>query len=161
MHKSLKQAFLLIGVTFLTLFLATFITVRIALAGHTPPVDSNYYEKGLNYDQTVATQKEMLSEGYDFEAAWFQKQTSLKPGKQTVAVKFIRGKETVSEADLKLKLERSATDSFNRTVKLKEISKGIYQGEIEIPFAGSWRAVLSANSKEGHLEKTRQIEIEP
>lgn len=79
----------------------------------------------------------MLSEGYDFEAAWFQKQTSLKPGKQTVAVKFIRGKETVSEADLKLKLERSATDSFNRTVKLKEISKGIYQGEIEIPFAGS------------------------
>ncbi len=68
MHKSLKQAFLIIGITFLALFLATFITVRIALAGHTPPVDSNYYEKGLKYDQTVATQKAMLSEGYDFNA---------------------------------------------------------------------------------------------
>ncbi|WP_411822480.1 FixH family protein [Leptospira sp. 'Mane'] len=161
MHKSLKQAFLLIIGTFLTLFLATFITVRTALSGHTPPVDSNYYEKGLNYDQTVATQREMLSQGYDFEADWFQKQSSLQLGKQNITVRFHKNAEPVSGAELQLKLERSATDSFNQIVALNEISKGTYGGEINVPFAGSWRIVLSAKSKDGNLEKTRQIRIEP
>ncbi len=161
MHRSLKQAFVLIGITFALLFTATFVTVRIAVAGHTPPVDSNYYEKGLKYDQTVASQREMVKMGYELHTPWLSQPTSLKPGKQNISVRFQKGKESISGAQIQLKLERSASDTFNRTLLLKEIDKGNYSGELEIPFSGSWRISISAKTKEGLLEKTKQIRIEP
>ncbi|TGN18765.1 FixH family protein [Leptospira idonii] len=161
MHVSLKRAFFFIGLTFLTLFLATAVTIKIALSGHTPPMDANYYEKGLNYDKAVASQKEMIAKGYDFEADWFQNQSSLRQGKQVITVRLKQNENPVSGAEVKLRWERSATDSFNVNSVLKETSNGKYTGEIEIPFAGSWRAVLTANTKDGSLEKTRQLRIEP
>jgi hypothetical protein len=98
MHRSLKQAFTLIGIAFAILFTATFFTVRIAFAGHTPPVDPNYYEKGLKYDQTVASQKEMIAKGYELDASWSEKNRPLKPGKQNVSVRFFKGKDPISNA---------------------------------------------------------------
>ncbi|EPG66607.1 FixH family protein [Leptospira wolffii] len=159
MHKSLKRAFFVVGASFLGMFVATFFTVKIALAGHTPPVDANYYEKGLKYDQTVFAQREMSANGYDLEADWFQKQSGLHPGKQKLQVKFVKNSKSVSGAKLEIRLERSATDAFNKKIELKETSSGIYEGETEVPFSGSWRAVISAKLGDQIMEKTRQIEV--
>lgn len=159
MHKSLKRAFILIGCTFAGLFTATFITVKIALAGHTPPVDANYYEKGLKYDETVFSQRKLLEEGYDLEASWLRNETELKTGKQILRAKFRKNNDGIAGAYVTLKLERSATDKFNRITELKEIFPGIYEGEIEIPFSGSWRTVLSAKLGNEQLEKTKQIRV--
>ncbi|TGJ98459.1 nitrogen fixation protein FixH [Leptospira langatensis] len=159
MDKSLKRAFLLIKLTFLGLFVATFFTVKIALAGHTQPVDSDYYEKGLRYDQTVASQKEMIASGYHFESPLLSELHPLKVGKQNILVSLKKGNEPITGADMEFRLERNATDSFNKTVVLKEIQPGNYSGELEIPFAESWRVEIKAKTKQGILEKTKQIKV--
>ncbi|TGJ99451.1 nitrogen fixation protein FixH [Leptospira semungkisensis] len=159
MDKSLKRAFLLIKLTFLSLFVATFFTVKIALAGHTPPVDSDYYEKGLRYDQTVASQKELLASGYHFESNLLSDPNSLKVGKQNILIFLKKGEEPIRGADLEFRLERSATDSFNKILHLKEVSAGKYSGELDIPFAESWRIQISAKTESGTLQKTTQIKV--
>jgi hypothetical protein len=53
MQTNLKIAFSLIIITFLFLFFATFVTVRVAMSSPTHLIDKNYYEIGLEYEKFV------------------------------------------------------------------------------------------------------------
>ncbi|TGL58388.1 FixH family protein [Leptospira sarikeiensis] len=159
MDTSLKRAFLVIKIAFLTLFVATFFTVRMALAGHTPAIDSNYYEKGLKYEESILSQKKMIQNGYTFEGAWIQNLEKLKTGKQSLALDFLQNGKKIRNAKIVLQLDKTATAKFNQTVELKETSAGNYAGEILIPFQGDWRISLSAKIPEGELERTFSAKV--
>ncbi|PJZ70457.1 hypothetical protein CH373_05130 [Leptospira perolatii] len=162
MHSSLKKAFILITLAFLGLFLATFFTVRIALSGHTGPIDKDYYEKGLNYENVIAEQKEMILKGYSFKidsSLLSSGVLELKKGKQNFAISLEKLGQPVSEANITLKIERSATDKFNQSVQLSEKKKGIYQGELNIPMTGVWQASLTAKTPEGMYAKGYTIQV--
>ena len=159
MDVSLKRAFWVIKIAFLALFVATFYTVKLALSGHTPAIDSNYYEKGLKYEQSILSQRKMIEAGYGFQADWIQNPKLLKSGKQELQLEFKHGKEKIKGAKIKVQLEKTATEKFNETITLKEITPGKYQGTLSIPFPGEWRVSVSAKIPEGTLEKTVSVKV--
>lgn len=159
MDVSLKRAFWVIKFAFLALFVATFFTVKLALAGHTPAIDSNYYEKGLKYEQSILSQRKMIEKGYGFQADWIQNPKLLRSGKQELQLEFKHGQEKIKGAQLKVLLDKTATEKFNETISLKEITPGKYQGILSIPFPGEWRVSVSAKIREGTLEKTVSVKV--
>ncbi|MGJ4788331.1 FixH family protein [Leptospira koniambonensis] len=157
MDVSLKRAFWVIKFAFITLFVATFFTVRLALAGHTPAIDSNYYEKGLKYEQSILSQRKMIGEGYGLQADWIQNPKLLKSGKQELLLEFKHGQKSITGALIKVLLDKTATEKFNETIVFKELTPGKYKGALTIPFPGEWRVSVSAKIPEGTLEKTISI----
>ncbi|TGM98554.1 FixH family protein [Leptospira dzoumogneensis] len=159
MDVSLKRAFWVIKIAFLALFAATFYTVKLALAGHTPAIDSNYYEKGLKYEQSILSQRKMIEAGYGFQADWIQNPNVFRSGKQELYLEFKHGQERIKGAQIQVQLDKTATEKFNETIALKEITPGKYQGTLSIPFPGEWRISVSAKIPEGILEKTVSTKV--
>ncbi|TGM11510.1 nitrogen fixation protein FixH [Leptospira selangorensis] len=159
MDVSLKRAFWVIKIAFLALFVATFYTVKLALSGYTPAIDSNYYEKGLKYEQSILSQRKMIEAGYGFQADWIQKPSILQSGKQELQLEFKHGQEKIKGAQIQVQLDKTATEKFNETITLKEITPGKYKGTLSIPFPGEWRVSISAKIPEGTLEKTVSAKV--
>ncbi|TGM86679.1 FixH family protein [Leptospira licerasiae] len=159
MDVSLKRAFWVIKIAFLALFVATFFTVKLALAGHTPTIDSNYYEKGLKYEQSILSQRKMIEAGYGFQSDWIKNPNSLRSGKQDLLLEFKHGEQKIKGAQIQVQLDKTATEKFNESIVLQETSPGKYQGTLSIPFPGEWRISISAKIPEGILEKTVSIKV--
>ncbi|MEI1278467.1 FixH family protein [Leptospira venezuelensis] len=159
MDVSLKRAFWAIKIAFLAMFVATFFTVKLALAGHTPTIDSNYYEKGLKYEQSILSQRKMIENGYGFQADWIQNPGSLQSGKQELQLEFKHGQQKIQGAQIQVQLDKTATEKFNESVTFKETSPGNYKGILSIPFPGEWRISISAKTPEGVLEKTVSVKV--
>ncbi|PJZ26374.1 nitrogen fixation protein FixH [Leptospira hartskeerlii] len=159
MDVSLKRAFWVIKIAFLALFVATFFTVKLALAGHTPTIDSNYYEKGLKYEQSILSQRKMIEAGYGFQANWIQNPSALHSGKQELELEFQHGQQKIKDAQIQVQLDKTATEKFNEIITLKETSPGKYKGMLSIPFPGEWRISISAKIPEGTLEKTVSVKV--
>ncbi|MBP9889903.1 MAG: FixH family protein, partial [Leptospiraceae bacterium] len=77
-QPTLRFAFTMMGLAFAALIGATWYTVKIAMAGHEPVMDRNYYEKGLNYEKEIAESLQMKSEGYHFVSGLITKETTLQ-----------------------------------------------------------------------------------
>ncbi|GBF37306.1 FixH family protein [Leptospira johnsonii] len=159
MDVSLKRAFWVIKIAFLALFVATFYTVKLALAGHTPTIDSNYYEKGLKYEQSILSQRKMVEAGYGFQADWLQNPNIIQSGKQELQLEFKHNGQKIQGAHIQVQLDKTATEKFNETITLKEATPGKYQGTLSIPFPGEWRISISAKIPEGTLEKTVSLKV--
>lgn len=50
LHKSMKLAFAWIWIAFIVLIFATAVTIRYANENYTGPIERDYYEIGLNYE---------------------------------------------------------------------------------------------------------------
>ncbi|PJZ79060.1 FixH family protein [Leptospira neocaledonica] len=161
MDVSLKRAFWVIKIAFLAIFVATFYTVKLALAGHTPAIDSNYYEKGLKYEQSILSQRKMIEAGYGFQADWIQNPNSMRSGKQELQLEFKHYGQKIKGAQIQVQLDKTATEKFNETITLKEGTSGKYQGTLFVPFPGEWRISISAKIPEGTLEKTVTVKVTP
>ncbi|WP_367898898.1 FixH family protein [Leptospira sp. WS58.C1] len=159
MDVSLKRAFWAIKIAFLALFVATFYTVKLALAGHTPTIDSNYYEKGLKYEQSILSQRKMVENGYGFHGEWIQNPNLFRSGKQEIQLEFKQGVHKIKGAQIQVQLDKTATEKFNENITLKETSPGKYQGALTIPFPGEWRISISAKIPEGTLEKSVSVKV--
>lgn len=149
----------MIKLAFLALFVATFFTVKLALAGHTPTIDSNYYEKGLKYEQSILSQRKMIESGYRFQADWIQNPNMIQSGKQEIQLELKHEGQKIKGAQIQVQLDKTATEKFNETINLKETSAGKYQGTLSIPFPGEWRISISAKIPEGTLEKTVSVKV--
>lgn len=157
MHPSLKRAFVLVAICFVGLISATIWTVRVATSSHTPPVEKDYYEKGLRYEAAIAEQKKMIALGYDFQADWFSGTAPLKTGKQTLRLLLYRNGSSVTDAKVRIRVEKSATDAYNRQASFRSISPGVYEADLEVPFSGDWTATIFAETKDGQFERSRLL----
>ncbi|XDD48842.1 FixH family protein [Leptospira sp. WS92.C1] len=160
LHKSMKQAFAWVWIAFIALISATVVTLRYANEGYTGPIEKEYYEKGLNYEKAILEQKKMLAEGYSYESDLF-KNPHLKKGKNEISIRFQKSGVPIGEAEIRVQIERPATDIWNRSILLKENSKskGLYQGLLEFPEDGLWIFSLQGKTKGKTLNKTIELKI--
>jgi nitrogen fixation protein FixH len=142
MDKSLRYLFYGIIFSFLCLFAATYHTVKIALAGHEPVINPNYYEVGLNYEKHLNEQKKMAEDGYLFTSPLLEK-NYLVTGPNQIQVKFLKKDEVLTNSEVKVKIERKATMKFNKTIDLKVQGDGTYLGEIDVEGKGQWVMTFS------------------
>ncbi|RHX84937.1 FixH family protein [Leptospira stimsonii] len=162
LHKSMKLAFVWIGIAFVALIAATVVTIRYASEGYTGPIEKGYYEKGLNYEKSILEQRKMIAEGYSYESKLFTATPELKKGKNQISIQFKKSGTPISGAKLQILIERSATDEWNRSLSLSEDSKnhGTYVGTVEIPEEGLWILSLQGEIEGRVLQKTAEIRIQ-
>ncbi|TGK37427.1 nitrogen fixation protein FixH [Leptospira gomenensis] len=161
LHKSMKVAFVWVGIAFVALISATAITIRYASEGYTGPIEKEYYEKGLNYEKAILEQKNMIAAGYSFDGDLFSKEPKLERGKNRTIIRFSKSGAAITGAKLEIQLERSATDLWNRTIQLKEDSKrpGEYSGILEFSETGRWILTVKGENSGKTLRRTFEVEI--
>lgn len=157
MDKSLKRAFIVIGIAFSALMGATVYTLKVALAGHEKVVDPAYYEKGNNYDKIVAQKKEFLKEGYDFYSPILEKRTSLHSGSNPVEIQFRKGDIPITDAIVVFYWERPATKKFDSNVSLVHSKDGIYTGNVQILSYGQWVLTVSAKVQDKVFQQSYTV----
>ena len=161
LDPSVQRVFYAIGITFALLLGATYWTVKLAFAGHEAVMDPNYHEIGLNYEKTLASTKQMLAEGYELQSTLFTDRLPLTSGNNRIEIRFVKGTEPVSGAELKLRRERGATTKFTQDFDLKETSPGVYTTDsFTVPDLGHWVVTAFAKENDRTLRKVTNIAVQ-
>lgn len=160
LHKNMKLAFTWIWIAFIALISATAVTIRYANENYTGPIEREYYEIGLNYEKSILEQRKMLKEGYSFESVLFSQ--NLKLGKNPIVIRFLKSGIPVSGAKIRVEIERSATDLWNRSFLLEEDpkTKGNYLGVLEFPEIGAWVLSVKGEISGRRIRKTENLNIQ-
>lgn len=72
MARSLKISFMIIGAVFVVFFFAMFKFVTTAMQAYEPPIDSGYYEKGLDYQKRLDEFDRAKSAGWSIKVNVFE-----------------------------------------------------------------------------------------
>lgn len=155
--NSVKFLFTILGLAFAALIVATWHTINLAMAGHEPVIDKNYYEKGLDYEKEIAKSKQLQIEGYRFESIFSQEGMNLTKSAQEVQVKLFLKDAAVNDAKLFLTRERTATSKYTEKKELIFDKDGIYKANLEFPFDGSWQVTLTADLNGRKFEKAYMV----
>jgi len=134
----------LVLLSFVGLIAATFYTIRLTYKHFEPVMDKDYYEIGLNYENSIKDQKELMNQGFQLDLKIGNGDIILTKGIMPVVVS-VKQNQNLSNADsIKLILERSATTKQTYNYELKKSSDGIYKTNIEIKDIGSWNTRVIA-----------------
>lgn len=125
-------------------------TVMIAARDHTPPVERNYYEKGLVYGQAMKKRAELKEEGYSIEFSLPNGAKYLNVGPNSVDIRFLKSGNPVEDSQIKFRVTRAASDKLNQMPELKQVSPGHYRAEFDLAYSGEW--FLEAFAKKGEIE---------
>jgi hypothetical protein len=160
LHPTMKWAFSFVWLAFAGLMTATYITVKIANQGHESVVDPQYYEKGLNYEKEIESQKKLSKLGFSFRSPTLEDGYAFKQGKNPIEIEFLKIQEKVLDAKLTVSIERGATQKYNSVTELSINSDGKYIGDLEVPLIGEWYLTVTASTEEGSLSKTVLVKTE-
>ena len=160
MHKSVKIAFFWIITLFIGLFIATYVTIQYANRDPIQVIESNYYEKGLNYEKVISEQKKMIAEGYSFRGDIFNENYILHKGQNKVSISFEKKGKQVPDSKITLRVERGATDRYNSVYRMKAAPGGEYTAEINIVYEGPWFVTVTAETDGKSMVKTNRIYAE-
>lgn len=152
--NSIRFAFTIMSLAFAALIGATWYTVKIALAGHEPVMDKNYYEKGMNYEKEIAQTVQMRSEGYHFKSSIMAEDAYAKIGSNEISIGIFKNETPINNAKLVLTRERTATSKFTQKKEFNFDKDGIYKANIDFPQDGPWQVTLNANVDGRSFEKT-------
>jgi len=119
------------------IFLANGLFVYFALATFSGGDTSDPYRKGLNYNDTIAEAERQAEQGWRTELAYDAEAGQLRLSFRDKAA------EPVSGLHLDATLSRPATAKEDRSVKLTEVSQGVYAGDVRLA-PGAW--VVSVES---------------
>ncbi|MCB1179656.1 MAG: FixH family protein [Leptospiraceae bacterium] len=155
LHPSLRYSFYMIIGVFLLLFVGTYYTFKVALSQPNELVDKNYYQVGVNYERTIANQKELVKAGYGFEIQ--TDLSTLKKGDNQIQVSFQKKEEKLVGKKVKIILERGATNKFNETFELNESESGLYSGNINFKDSGKWILTISAKEETGEFQERKIV----
>ena len=160
MHKSVKIAFFWIILIFIGLFVATYVTIQYANRDPIHVISTDYYEKGIEYGNVIQGQKDLLAEGYVISGNIFQENHEFNAGNKQILLQLHKNGQTVHSAGMTLKIERGATNKFNKIIKLKESRTGEFHGELNIPEEGPWFITVTCMIGKKPFVKTRRIYAE-
>ncbi|MDH5719674.1 MAG: FixH family protein [Spirochaetia bacterium] len=167
MSKSLKIAFILIGVFFLILFSVNFYYVTLAHEVKQPLIDERYYEKGLFFQEELNKKARAKEEKWKLESEILIN-GNLKEGENEIKVRIFSEKNiAVTDAEVYIFLERTATANLRQKIKLliekpeKNAGDGVFfKGKLNVPAKGNWDLSIKALiNKKAALDATKQIII--
>jgi len=141
MHKSVKIAFFWIWVAFAMLMLATWFTFKVALRDPVQVIDKHYYEKGLEFEENIQLQKQLIKDGYRMDGF----PEKLTTGDNAVILQLRKNEKNVTDAKVTLLLERLATDRFNVRLGLIADASGNYTGNLSVADNGKWLLTVVAD----------------
>lgn len=104
----------------------------------------------------------MIEEGYHYESVLFSPNPNLKLGKNAIVIRFLKSGIPVSGAKVRIQIERSATDLWNRSFLLEEDPKtnGNYLGVLEFSETGPWVLSVKGEISGKNLKKTENLNIQ-
>lgn len=123
-----------------SLVVAPIIMVVVAIKTFPGTATDHAYQKGLDYNKTIAAAAEQKSLGWAVTA-------QLTPtAQQRVAISVSAvgadGK-ALSHAKVSAQLVRPTLAGYDQTVELLEQKSGVYQAEATMPLRGNWEARIS------------------
>jgi nitrogen fixation protein FixH len=168
MSRSLKRAFILIGVFFIALFIGIGFTLKLAFASHEPVTDERYYERGLDYQQRLDALSRGEANGWELDSSLFQdpEATTLAPGVTAVEWTLTnRRGEEIQNAEVRITLDRPAT-SAGRTTRVVRLADGErinaslyrFKTDLALPRAGYWDVTFEAKvNADAELSRTGRV----
>ncbi|MBK8398959.1 MAG: FixH family protein [Leptospiraceae bacterium] len=156
-NSTVRFAFTMVGLAFAALIGATWYTVKIAMDGHEPVMDKNYYEKGLNYEKEIAESIQMKSEGYRFESSIMTAESGLTKEPTDIEIRIFKNETPVNNAKLFLTKGRTATNKFTEKKEIIFDKEGIYRGNLNFLHEGEWQITLNAKVENRSFEKTFMV----
>lgn len=137
-HPSLaeknKKAGRIVFACFLAFFglivVVNYVFVTQAIKTHTGVIKDRAYERGLNYNETLAQAKEQEALGYRDYAAYENGQLIWRiSSSKEIPMRGLESRAT---------LIRPVQAGHDFTVPLKEIENGVYAAKLDAPMKGLW-----------------------
>jgi len=120
---------------FVGLALISSVFVYLAVTTHTGVVTQQAYEKGLNYNATIAASEKGQALGWQ-GAAKFTPVSSATAG--MVSLTVATENEALVGATVTASVSRPTQDGYDFTLTLQEQEKGTYRADVIFPLAGQW-----------------------
>jgi len=145
MSKSLKRAFIVIGLFFLCLFVAIGYTLTLAFRTHQPLVKERYYETGLDYQKRLDALERGREQGYAIQSAILgAKQVSRETPRLEWKLVNTQGR-AIESAEFMVVFDRPASTKQQRVYRF-DLSNGekvnettyAFATDIELPASGYW-----------------------
>lgn len=159
LHPSLRNVMYGVLISFIALVAATFYTIRLTFQNFEPVIDKNYYEIGLNYEQVIKDQKELIRLGYDLESKVGDGSAILPQGPLPISVSIKKDGKITDANSVLIILERSATTKQAKTFTLSKDNLGKFIGEINPSGSGTWNTRIIADITGKKFEKQGVIAI--
>lgn len=145
MSKSMKTMFTLIIAFFVLLFIGAFFLFKIALSVETPVVQKDYFERGLNYNDTLAKVQNAEEAGWKMQVGGMK--GGMAPLSGTIAVRITSpGEESIETSIVSLKIELPATIEGRKTYTLVPVEgePGLFAADYTIDKKATYEVYLSA-----------------
>ncbi len=115
--------------------------VFFALDTWTGLTTENAYQKGLNYNQTIAARDAQRELGWQAEVSL----TTLADGREALTV-VLRDREGAVLTNLAVSgtVKRPTHEGYDQQVVLTEDTRGRYSARLSLPLRGNWDLALSA-----------------
>lgn len=156
LDPSLRRAFYVVIFVFISMFVATYHTVKVTLQNFEPVIDKNYYETGLNYEKALESQRELASQGYAIESSIW-KSGNIIVGSNAVEFQVLQNGNLAEADNVVLVWERNATTRARGSLKLEKSEKGRFLGNWNLTSPGEWVVTLSATIQGKNFERTGTI----
>jgi len=156
--KNKKGRFIpwLIVLFFVVLACADGFFVYLALSTHPGVRVENSYEKGVNYNDTLAeyaTQKELgINAKLEFESK-----------NKNVNIKFFMLDKDNKPLDgyiVSAKISRPTQKGHDQNIQLNNTTNGLYSYSTELPFEGLWDVFILAEKNGNIFRMTKRIDID-
>ncbi len=140
--KEYKKKFIIaLAIFWGAIFISNGIFVYYANTSWTGLTSQHAYDEGLAYNKTLAAKQKMLKLGWQGKISFDNKSLT-----KTVISINLKNKQNkiITGATLQAKLVRPTREGFDKTIPLKEVTKGVYSAETNLPLAGLWDVIIMA-----------------
>jgi len=139
---------------FALLFIFDGIFVYLATSTHTGVVTEQAYEKGLNYNETIAAAAEQEALG------WHGEVTYAENGQLNYSVRD-KGGAPVSGARVVAEITRPTHNGVDFKSALAEVTPGTYQAPVEFPLDGMWDIRIYVTWQQTQFQTAKRIVVRP
>lgn len=138
-----KHVLLAMLAFFGTIIAVNLVFVYFALDTWTGISTENAYQKGLNYNQTIAARDAQRELGWQAEVSL----TTLDDGREELTV-VLRDRAGALLTNLAVNgtVKRPTHEGFDQQLALAEEASGRYSARLSLPLRGNWDLTLSAKS---------------
>ncbi|MCB1200396.1 MAG: FixH family protein [Leptospiraceae bacterium] len=164
MSKSLKKALVLIGIFYLFMFAAIGYTLAIAFEKHQDVMDEAYFEKGLNYQETLDRRALAQKNGWyvDWSKSRLNTAGHLYTGKNILELQLLGPVKIPTETVVSLGADFRAGGSQIKKMALTQKGENTFVGEIVFPSPGTWEIDLVVNlADQGEIAESKLIQVLP
>lgn len=127
------------------------IFVTVAVSTHTGVIVENAYQKGLDYNQSIAAVEKQEQLGWQGNIALVGSTLSF----------YLTDKQNhaIDEAMVTAYFSRVMNAGDDFSVKLPHSANGVYNDNISFPFKGQWDVRIAAQWNQQHYQQSKRITV--